>query len=418
MGQVTSVTVCYRPGEKCYRNLMQVIACRRPDRPVPCDRHPTRAHSVSTPISAYNCVLLPGLGQQLGELAASVLGVTVGTSTTHTTIAVVETLTDGFLEDAFAAFEPAVAAIDGGVVVRRQQRAFTQLVMRALRVETVLADQDAEKAGARLLKQASKVRASVAKACSAGDSDKIDALRRVPYPAAGMPPLPWEPSAPPLPAPAPVPEPISAPASTHTTTTSPMQEELPEERRKRVKIPLHWQRRLGTDACAYVEEYYKEVLSDDDDDVDLDADCLLLIVRSLVRDRGDVQEAERRVRAAAEAEVAAADAQAAAADDRAARATEHANENYRMLQEQVDVSDERRKSHHEECVRLLNQAHTAEERAHARLPQLLDEMYKDTLDRKLKERTEGLEEQLRLERERADFFEARLEGRMQARSSA
>ena len=67
---------------------------------------------------------------------------------------------------------------------------------------------------------------------------------------------------------------------------------------------------------------------------------------------------------------------------------------------------------------MLNQAHTAEERAHARLPQLLDEMYKDTLDRKLNERTEGLEEQLRLERERADFFEARLEGRMQARSSA
>ena len=91
-----------------------------------------------------------------------------------------DTLTDGLLEDALEAFEPVVAAVKGGVTARGQQRWFAALVMRALGVQALLIQPDAEKAGARLLKQAAKVRKSVAKASNSGEPDKIDVLRRAP----------------------------------------------------------------------------------------------------------------------------------------------------------------------------------------------------------------------------------------------
>ena len=117
----------------------------------------------------------------LRELAASIVNGTAGVAGPRGTTGLAETLTDGLLEDALEAFEPVVAAVKGGVTARGQQRWFAALVMRALGVQALLTQPDAEKAGARLLKQAAKVRKRVAKASNSGrEPDKIDVLRRAP----------------------------------------------------------------------------------------------------------------------------------------------------------------------------------------------------------------------------------------------
>ena len=230
---------------------------------------------------------LLGLAKRLGELAAFVVRGTSNTTAHQGIVALVETLTDGLLEDALDAFESAVAAVEGGIVVRAQQRAFAALVMRAVGEVTPLSDGEAEKAGARLLKQAAKVRSSVAKAASSGEHKRIDVLRCALYPAPGAPPLPWEPSVPRIPAPTPAPAPVPASAP---EPPPPIEKQL-----GRIKFPLQWKRALGDDGCARVEE----VFDDDDDDVlsvfinedgELEASGLRLVVSSLVdelRAQGD-----------------------------------------------------------------------------------------------------------------------------------
>jgi hypothetical protein len=261
-------------------------------------------------------VSLLGLAKRLGELAAFVVRGTSNTTAHQGIVALVETLTDGLLEDALDAFESAVAAVEGGIVVRAQQRAFAALVMRAVGEVTPLSDGEAEKAGARLLKQAAKVRSSVAKAASSGEHKRIDVLRCALYPAPGAPPLPWEPSVPRIPAPTPAPAPVPASAP---EPPPPIEKQL-----GRIKFPLQWKRALGDDGCARVEE----VFDDDDDDVlsvfinedgELEASGLRLVVSSLVdelRAQGDA--AGERDRATAERDRATAERDRAIAErDRA-----------------------------------------------------------------------------------------------------
>ena len=238
---------------------------------------------------------MPGFAHGLRELAASIVNSTAGVAGPQGTTGLAETLTDGLLEDALEAFEPVVAAVEGGVTARGQQRWFAALVMRALGVQVLLAQADAEKAGARLLKRSAKVRASVTKAMNSGEPDKIDVLRRTPYHSPGAPPLSWQADEAPAPTPAPALAPAPAPELPHPPAV---------ERLSRIKFPRHWVRSLGTDGCARVEARF----DDEDDDTlaiftdengELNASGLRLVITSLVhdersaRDERDRAEAER-----------------------------------------------------------------------------------------------------------------------------
>ena len=90
------------------------------------------------------------------------------------------------------------------------------------------------------------------------------------YPAAGAPLLPWETVAPTAPAPEPPTQaaPALAPApAPEPAATRQQPEPRPEEPQLagRVRIPKSWQRKLGADAYAYVQEYFDEVWRDDHD---------------------------------------------------------------------------------------------------------------------------------------------------------
>jgi hypothetical protein len=328
---------------------------------------------------------LPELAQQLREVADSVFAGNDGTNTTQGNILIVETLTDGLLEDVLDVFEPAVKAVEGTVTVRRQQRAFTAVVMRALNVQKVLGDSDAERAGQRLLKRAGQVRESVAKACSKGEPETMDQLRCAPYPASGAPPLPWEESTQlavvPVPAPAPAPAPAPVP-----------EPELPQpivERPSRIKFFLHEKRSWDDDGCARVAG----IFDGDHDDLQQDGftdtqghltasglrfvvSSLLIDLRAAERERDNAERETQREAAARQRESAFAESLKVS------------------LKEEQDALDAAREEHRVALSSAREETRTAEERAYARVPQMLDEYYGETLERTVKERTEELEKEL------------------------
>ena len=379
------------------------MRCRPPP---PCSSRASAGLSTpgSSSIILAFAVSLPGLAQRLRKLAAFVVGGTSNTTTPQGIIALVETLTYGLLEDALDAFEPAVAAVEGGIVVRAQQRAFAALVMRAVGEHTPLSDGEAEKVGARLLKQAAKVRSSVAKAVISGEHERIDILRRAPYPAPGAPPLPWETTAPSAlaPAPAPVPAPASAPPP-----------KLPQppavERPSRIKFSLQWARALGADGCARVEKVFDDDDSDSlaeftDKDGELATPGLRLVVSSLAH-AARAQDAElqaahdARLHDARVADALCASSVAAARADAARSATEAERAIAHELQESQRATIER----------LREQLRTAEDREYACVRAVFDEEL--LAGDRARKRVIELEEKLWRTQQALDAAEARLEGR-------
>ena len=338
----------------------------------------------------------------LRELATYAVNGTIGVGGPQGIAALPKTLTDGLLEDALDAFEPVVAAA-GNLTVRRQQRSFSTLVMRALGVQTLLAEADAERSGARLLKQASKVRASVAQARSSGcPTDQIDLLRNATYPASGSPPLPWETTAPsalepvPAPAPAPVPPP-----------------ELPQppvvERPSRIKFPLQWARALGADGCARVEKLFDDDDSDSlaeftDKDSELTTSGLQLVV-SLLAHAARAQDAE--LQAAHDARVH--DARAADALRATSVAAARADAFRSATDEERAIAHELQESQRATIERLREQLRTAEDREYACVRAVFDEEL--LAGDRARKRVIELEEELWRTQQALDAAEARLEGR-------
>ena len=369
-------------------------------------RKPSRLECIQVTLlsCSHFAVLLPGLAHGLQEVAASVVNGTAGTTASQGVTALAETLTNGLLEDALDAFELAVAAVDDCFTVRQTQRAFTALVMRVLGVRERYSDADAERAGARLLKQALKVRETVAKASNSGEVDKMDSLRRAPYPAAGAPPLPWETVAPTAPAPEPSSQAAPAPAPAAEPEFSTTEEPQPTGR---VRIPPRWRRKLGADACVYVQEYFDEVWSEADKRDEAEAEDLVLVVQALVRElRDGKREAQH-----AEAQAAAADERAAAANKRADRREAAADawvaEMTVQMEEEFALSKKHSAEHRAEIQSFI-EADAARDKL---FKEQLQEM-EQTLEGRVRERVDELEGELEAAEDRAGTLEARLEGRL------
>ena len=201
----------------CNRKMMQLkVGCR-----IQTCVHLRRTRSASILPQSHEatpvCAGLQDPPDALQQLAARIVGVIEGDVGPSGGDGLVASLTDGVLVRALQALEAALGTSGRVVASRRLQRYLTWLVRDALGVQKAVEGGVAQSTGARLLKQAQKVRAADAMR----DADASTAALAKPYPEPGAPPLPWEEPAAPAesaqvvstpPAPPTPPEPPAPPA--------------------------------------------------------------------------------------------------------------------------------------------------------------------------------------------------------------
>ena len=161
-----SATTCYRPKLVRNREILRLMVRRRikPSASPHCT--PSFPLPPLPPVPPPLCIDLPGGAGTLFELAVRIVGVVEGDVGLSGAPGVADSLNDGLLVRALDAFEPVVSAYGRHLTLRRQQCFFTWMVRDALGVQKEVDGSTrgpAETAGARLLKQARKVRAADAR---------------------------------------------------------------------------------------------------------------------------------------------------------------------------------------------------------------------------------------------------------------